>query len=162
MLLKNCRYLVTQDEKRRVLENTDVLVSGGTIEKIGKSIKAPRGAETIDCSQKIVMPGLVNTHTHLGMQSLRGKCDDLELFGWLSELESEEKKLTPKQVKQNALEGLREAIRTGTTTIYDSYKFPQERLEAFKEIGMRGVISSTVRDEKTFAESKKFLSASIT
>ena len=159
MLLKNCRYLVTQDEKRRVLENTDVLVSGGTIEKIGKSIKAPCGAEAIDCSQKIVMPGIVNTHTHLGMQSLRGKCDDFELFGWLTELEAQERKLTPKQVKQNALDGLREAIRTGTTTIYDSYKFPQERLEAFKEIGMRGVISSTVRDEKTFAESKKFLSA---
>ena len=82
----------------------------------------------------------------------------MELFGWLAELEPLEKKLTPKMVKENTLAGLREAVRTGTTTIYDSYKFPEARLEAFHEMGVRGMISSTVRDEKGLAESEKFLS----
>ena len=158
MLLKNCRYIITQDAKRRVLENADVLIEGDEISGVGKGLKAGRGVDAIDCSSKIVMPGLVNTHTHLGMHSLRGACDDLELFGWLAELEPLEKKLTPKMVKENTLAGLREAVRTGTTTIYDSYKFPEARLEAFHEMGVRGMISSTVRDEKGLAESEKFLS----
>lgn len=158
MLLKNCRFLVTQDEKRRVLQNFDVLVEGNRIAKIGKAMSDGRGEETIDCSQKIVMPGLVNAHTHLGMHSLRGSCDEKELFEWLAELEPLEKKLTAKQVKENTLSGLKEAIRFGTTTIYDSYKFPQERLEAFEEMGMRGLISSTITDEKSFRAGTSFLS----
>lgn len=157
MLLKNCRFIITQDSRRRILENCDILVEGKTISKIGKGLKAGKGEQTIDCSAKIVMPGLVNTHTHLGMHSLRGKCDDKELFEWLAELEPLEKKLGSKQVRENTLAGLHEAVRFGTTTIYDSYKFPEERLEAFRKTGVRGLISSTVTDEKTFSASEKFL-----
>ncbi len=155
MLLKNCRYLITQDSKRHIIENTDVLLEGSRIAKIGKNLG---GEDKIDCSKRIVMPGLVNTHTHLGMHSLRGMCDDLELFDWLAALEPEEKKLNPKQVKDNTISGLCEAVRFGTTTIYDSYKFPQERLEAFEKMGVRGVISSTVKNDKSLTESISFLS----
>lgn len=158
MLLKNCRYIVTQDCNRRILENCDVLIEGNTIARMGKNLKNGRGEEEIDCSGKIVMPGIVNTHTHLGMHSLRGRCDDSELFGWLSELEGYEKKLGAKEVKQNTIAGIEESVRFGTTTVYDSYKFPHERVEAFEEIGMRALVSSTVRDERSFSESKKFLS----
>ncbi len=157
MLLKNCRYILTQGAKRRVLQGQDILIEGNSIAKIGKGIKAGRDEEQIDCSQKIVIPGLVNTHTHLGMHSLRGENDRTELFDWLNALEAKEKKLTSKQVKENTLAGLREAVRFGTTTIYDSYKFPEQRLEAFSEMGVRGVISSTVTDEKTLKESTSFL-----
>ncbi len=158
MLLKNCRFIVTQDRKRRVLEKEDILIEGDCIAAIGKGLKPEGSTELIDCSGKIVMPGLVNTHTHLGMHSLKGKCDDEELFGWLSKLGPEEKKLSSKEVKENTLAGLAEAVRFGTTTIYDSYKFPQERLEAFVQSGVRGVISSTVTDGKGFSEAKKFIS----
>ncbi len=157
MLLKNCRYIVTQDSKRKILENADVLAEGGLISKIGKGIRAGRGDEIIDCSNKIVVPGLVNTHTHLGMHSLRGADDETELFDWLKGIGEAEKKLTAKQVGENTLAGLKEAVRFGTTTIYDSYKFPERRLEAFREMGVRGVLSSTVTDEKTFMASAKFL-----
>ncbi len=157
MLLWNCRYLVTQDNGRKIMENADVLIEGNKIAKVGKNLKPGRGEDAIDCSSKIVMPGLVNTHTHLGMHSLRGKCDGKELFEWLLELAPEEKKLTTKQVKENTAAGLREAVRFGTATVYDSYKFPEGRLEAFERAGVRGVLSSTVKDEKTFRESVKFL-----
>src|SRR3989338_3264893 len=116
MLLKNCRYIVTQDCNRRILENCDVLIEGNTIARMGKNLKNGRGEEEIDCSGKIVMPGIVNTHTHLGMHSLRGRCDDSELFGWLSELEGYEKKLGAKEVKQNTIAGIEESVRFGTTT----------------------------------------------
>ncbi len=157
MLLRNCRYIVTQDSGRRVLQNLDVLVEAGAIVGIGRGLKAPRGEEAIDCSGKVLMPGLVNTHTHLGMHSLRGKSDGRELFEWLEELEPLEKKLSAKDVRENTEAGMREAMRFGTTTVYDSYKFPEERLEAFEKAGMRGVISSTMRDEKTFKGATAFV-----
>ncbi|MBI4210809.1 MAG: amidohydrolase [Candidatus Diapherotrites archaeon] len=157
MLLKNCRYLVTQDARRRVLQGHDVRIDGDKIMGIGKGLKSTRGEEKLDCSRKIVMPGLVNTHTHLGMHSLRGKCDDRELLDWLAEIWPLERKLTPRQVKQNTLDGLREAIRFGTTAIYDSYRFPEHRLEAFAQTGVRGLLSSTVKDGETFKESAAFL-----
>ncbi|HZX20714.1 MAG TPA: amidohydrolase [archaeon] len=154
MLLKNCAFIITQNPQRKILKNMDILIEEDRIKKIGKNIKAKNA---IDCSNKIVMPGLVNTHTHLGMHSLRGKCDDKELFDWLAALEKEEQKMTEKTVYENTISGLKESIRFGSTTIYDSYKFPEIRVKAFKKIGARGVISSTVRDEKSFNASKKFL-----
>ena len=155
MLLKNCSYLITQNSKREILRNTDVLGEGNKIVKIGKKLT---NEEVIDCSGKIVMPGLVNTHTHLGMHSLKGKSDEMELFDWLKSIANEENKMTPKKVRENTLDGLKEAIRFGSTTIYDSYKFSDTRLEAFEEAKVRGVISSTVTNEKNLKDSKKFLS----
>ncbi len=159
MLLKNCQLLLTQDANRRIIGNADVLIEGSTIKKVGRGLKAGRGADTIDCAGKIVMPGLVNTHTHLGMHSLRGAKDDAELFDWLKGIEATEKKFTAKQVKENTIAGLKEAVRFGTTTVYDSYKFPEERLGAFEKMGVRGVLSSTVTDEKTFRASENFLNS---
>jgi len=90
MLLKNCAYLVTQDDKRRVLRGYSVKIDGDTIVKIGRVMRASRGEEVIDCSDKVVLPGLINTHTHLGMHSLRGICDDAELCDWLDIVVKEE------------------------------------------------------------------------
>jgi len=157
MLLRNCRYILTQDKGRRIFENRDVQTEGNTIAKIAKGISAQRGEEIIDCTRKIVMPGLVNTHTHLGMHSLRGKSDDKELFEWLKELEGEERETGAKKVRENTIAGMREAVRFGTTTIYDSYKYPQERAEEFEKGKVRAVVSSTVYDEKTLQHSKAFL-----
>ncbi|MCR4335397.1 MAG: amidohydrolase [archaeon] len=155
MLLKNCSYIITQNPKREILRNADVLIEENRIAQIGKNLK---DEEMIDCSGKILMPGLINTHTHLGMHSLKGKSDEAELFDWLKSISNEEAKLTPKKTYENTLDGLREAIRFGTTTIYDSYKFSDARLEAFEEAKVRGVISSTVNNAETLKDSKKFLS----
>ena len=152
MLLKNCKYIITQNNKRQVLQNKDLLIEGSTIKKIGKI-----QGKGIDCSKKIVMPGLINTHTHLGMHSLKGMKDDVELFDWLKWISKEEAKLTPKKVKENTILGINEAVKFGTTTIYDSYKNAEGRAEAFEKSGVRGVISSTTKDEKTFKKSVAFL-----
>lgn len=157
MLLKNCAYLVTQDPKRRILKGYSVKIDGDTITKVGRVIRASRGEKVIDCSDKVVLPGLINTHTHLGMHSLRGICDDEELFDWLNIVVREEKKLKKKQIMENTRDGLRESIRFGTTSIFDSYKFAEERLDLFTKMGMRGCISSTVRGKKDVNVLKTFV-----
>ncbi|MBR9700487.1 amidohydrolase [Candidatus Woesearchaeota archaeon] len=116
MLLKNCRYIVTQNGSREVLENKDILIEDNKIVKIGEDL-----GEGLDCSEKIVMPGLINAHTHLGMTSLRGVSDDKELAEWLEDIWAREAKLSEEDIKEGKRLGIKEALRTGTTTVVDMY-----------------------------------------
>lgn len=156
MLLKNCRFLITQNATRDILEHVDVLIEDCVIKKVGKNL-GKAGKEYIDCSRKIVMPGLVNTHTHLGMHSLRGLCDDAELHDWLGIVYKEEKKLSDKQILENTEAGLREAIRFGATCIYDSYRLAEERATIFEKLGVRGCLSSTIRERKDIQIASRFV-----
>jgi 5-methylthioadenosine/S-adenosylhomocysteine deaminase len=140
MLLKNASYIVTQDEKRRILKGYSVRIEGNRIAEIGRSLKG-RG---IDCKGKIIMPGLINTHAHLGMHSLKGICDDETLFDWLDIVNKEEEKLSVEDILRNTESGIRECIRSGTTCVYDSYRYAPERIKVFEKLGMRGFVSSTV------------------
>lgn len=144
MILKNCKYIVTQDSKRRILKGYDIEIEGEAIKKISRKIPG----KGIDCREKIVMPGLVNTHTHLGMHSLKGICDDETLFTWLDIVNKEEDKLSERQILKNTRDGAIECIRSGTTTVYDSYKYAAERIKVFNRLGLRGFVSSTVTKEK--------------
>ena len=157
MLLKNCAYLITQDARRTIQRNADVLIEGNSIKKIGKNISTGKNEIAIDCSNKIVMPGLINTHTHLGMYSLKGLCDDAELFDWLDRVGAEEKKLTKQQILTNTEHGLREAVRFGTTCIYDSYQHAKERASLFEKYSVRGCISSTIRTDADIKTSEHFI-----
>ncbi len=143
MLLKDCSYIVTQDEKRRVLRDKDILIDGGYIKAIGRF-----EGSGIDCRNKIVMPGLINTHAHLGMHSLKGICDDEAFFTWLGIVNSHEEGLDADRIIKNTEEGARECIRNGTTTVYDSYRFAPERIAVFQKLGLRAFVSSTVTKEK--------------
>ena len=89
MILKNCAYIITQNKNREILRNQDILIEGSTITAMGKNLK---GNDAIDCSKKAVMPGLINTHTHLGMHSLKGTADEGELFEWLANIKEKESK----------------------------------------------------------------------
>ena len=140
MLLKDCSFIITQDDKRRILKDYSIRIEGNLIVEIAKGIKG----KGMDCRGKIVMPGLINTHTHLGMHSLRGICDDETLFNWLDIVNREEEKLSMNQILRNTEEGIIECIRNGTTCVYDSYKFAPERIKVFEKLGMRGFVSSTV------------------
>ncbi|MCK4551213.1 MAG: amidohydrolase family protein, partial [Candidatus Aenigmarchaeota archaeon] len=90
ILVKNTTVL-TQDKNRKILKNTDVLVEGNSISKIGK-IKE-KADFVIDGTHKILMPGFVNTHTHAAMSLFKGFGDDIELQSWL------EKKIWPAEAK---------------------------------------------------------------
>jgi 5-methylthioadenosine/S-adenosylhomocysteine deaminase len=137
MLLQNCRYVVTQNGDREILEHVDILIEGNSIIEIGKGLARKHPKEkAIDCSERIVMPGLINCHTHLGMSGLRGISDDKELGEWLKDIIDGEHALSKKELEDGATLGLREALRTGTTTIVDHY-WDQAVLKAADDAGAR-------------------------
>jgi 5-methylthioadenosine/S-adenosylhomocysteine deaminase len=155
MLLKNCKYIITQDKNRQILKNYDILIEDDKIIDIKKKISG----KGLNCKDKIVMPGIVNTHAHLGMHSLKGICDDETLFDWLEIVYKEEDKLSVDDILKNTNDGAIESIKNGTTCVYDSYKFAPERIEIFKKLGMRAFVSSTVTKEKHLKHIDRLLKA---
>ena len=113
MLLKNCSYIITQNKRREILENSDILIKKDKIISIRKKIRAGK-EKIIDCKGKIVMPGLINMHTHLPMTLFRGYADDLSLEKWLrKKIWPIEVKYSGKEVYFGALLGCLENIKFG-------------------------------------------------
>ncbi len=127
ILLQGCRYLVTQDDKRTILEGVDVLIEGSRIAKIGKDLPKmlpgglPKETTVVDCSRKVVLPGLINCHTHLDIQLFRGVSDDKELHDWLDGIVPRKNGLDGGQLAEAAALGCREALRSGTTALADMH-----------------------------------------
>ena len=146
MILKNIRYLVTQNADRQILENVDVKVSENEISAIGHDLSS-EDEEVLDCSDKVVMPGLINAHTHVSMTLLRGISDDLELDDWLHDvIFPAEEKLDAKDAYVGAKLGCLEMLKSGTTTFNDMYDHMGQVAEAVEETGMRAVLSRGVLD----------------
>lgn len=146
MILKNIRYLVTQNRERELLENVDVLVKGSRIAAIGKSI--PEGAhEVVDCSDKMVMPGLVNAHTHASMALLRGISDNKNLQDWLEQdIFPAEEKIGAEEAYVGSLLACVEMLKTGTTTFNDMYDNMDQVAEAVDQTGIRAVLGRGLMD----------------
>lgn len=146
MILKNIRYLVTQNADRQILEEVDMKVSGNRISAIGHDLST-NGEEIIDCSDKVVMPGLINAHTHVSMTLFRGISDDLELEDWLHDvIFPAEEKLGPEDAYIGAKLGCLEMLKTGTTTFNDMYDHMDRVAEAVDETGIRSFLSRGVLD----------------
>lgn len=145
ILIKN-GIVVTMDNQRRILKNFSVAISEGRIAEIGEKIKGEADV-VIDASRKIVMPGLINTHTHLAMTLFRGIADDVPLTKWLQEvIWPIESKLEAKHVYAGSLLGCVEMIKSGTTCFNDMYFFLDEVANSINESGIRGVISHAMFD----------------
>ena len=138
LLLKNARYIITQNSEREILENKDVLIEGNTIAEIGEHLKAD---DEIDCSKNIVMPGLINLHTHSAMNLLKGYSDDLKLVDWLSKkVWPIEAKFQPEDVKWGSMLAFLEMVKTGTTCFNDMYFNSDIIAKCAQTIGIRGFI----------------------
>jgi len=157
--------VVTMDPARRVLAAGSVAVDGAAIAGVGPAAEiAARftGVETIDATGMVVMPGLVNTHTHAPMVMFRGLADDLALMDWLRQyiFPAEAKTVSPDMVRVGTRLAALEMIQSGTTTFADMYYFEEEVGRATRGAGLRGVLGETiigfpVPDAKTPAESLK-------
>jgi 5-methylthioadenosine/S-adenosylhomocysteine deaminase len=128
-----------------------VAVDGGAIVGLGlrKEVeRAYRGWERIDASGKLVMPGLINAHTHAPMTLFRGIADDLPLETWLQEYiwPAEAKWVDPNFVRLGTQLAAAEMIRSGTVLFCDMYFFEDDIAEACKEIGLRVVIGEGLVD----------------
>ncbi len=155
LLLKNCDWIVTQDEDRRVLRNASVKVVDGRITEVGQNISST-SAKTLDCHGKVLLPGLINTHTHLSMTLFRGYADDMELKDWLEQkIWPLEKKLTDEMCYNGALLGAWEMIRTGTTSFVDMYFHMERVADAVKQAGLRGFLSHGIIDPPDKAAKEK-------
>jgi len=123
------------------IDDAAVGISGGTIRFACARGDAPpvMPKETLDAAGCLVMPGLVNTHTHLPMTCFRGLADDLPLMEWLHEpmFPAEAKHVNREMIRRGALLGMAEMILSGTTTCCDSYFYESSVAEAAVEAGVR-------------------------
>ncbi|NOQ37412.1 amidohydrolase family protein [archaeon] len=157
ILLKNCSYILTQDNDRSILKNQDILIKDGKIQDIGQNLS--NSGYVIDCKNKLAMPGLVNTHNHLAMTLFKGYGDDMPLDKWLSEkIWPAEEKLDADAVYNGTMLAFAEMIKTGTTTFNDMYFFCEKVVDAAITAGMRGFASYSMIDlnnpEKRISEIK--------
>jgi len=141
--------VVTMDPARRVLAPGAVAIEGGAIVAVDEPAAiaaAYRGAETIDASGTVVLPGLVNTHTHAPMVLYRGLADDLALMEWLEKyiFPAEAKTVSAAFVRTGTRLAALEMIQSGTTLFTDMYYFEEEIARATKEAGLRGVLGQSV------------------
>src|SRR5262245_25040331 len=145
--------VVTMNSDRRVFENGYVAmrgdggfcVGGDAADLKSRGYKAGR---TMDARGKVVLPGLINAHTHIPMTLFRGVADDLDLQDWLTKyiFPAEAKNVTRDFVVAGARLGLAEMIRGGTTTYADMYYFEDAIAEETRKAGLRGTLGETVID----------------
>ena len=141
--------VLTMDRDLKQYSPGAVAVKGDTIIAVGyeDEIKNKYSAqETIDCNGKVLMPGLINAHTHVPMTLLRGLADDLRLDVWLMGymMPVEREFVSPEFVRLGTLLACAEQIRSGITTFNDMYYFEEDVAKATAEAGMRAVCGQTV------------------
>ncbi|MBA2380447.1 MAG: amidohydrolase [Blastocatellia bacterium] len=143
--------VVTMDGRRRVIENGAVAVRGSTIVAVGTRAEVAgryRARQTVNATGRAVIPGLINTHTHIPMVLFRGIADDMDLNEWLTKFifPAEAKNVTEEFVRAGTRLGVAEMIRGGTTTYADMYYFEDAIAEETYKAGMRGVLGETIID----------------
>ena len=143
--------VVTMDPDRRVIEDGAIFIRNGMILSVGKRSELlpwTRGVRTINATGKAIIPGLINTHTHVPMSLFRGIADDMDLQEWLTKFifPAEAKNVDEAFVRAGTRLGMAEMIRGGTTTYCDMYYFEDAIADETKKAGMRGVLGETVLD----------------
>jgi len=141
--------VLTENDVRQVLSPGAIAINGTDIVDVGTPAEiAARytATQTIDARDQVVLPGLINTHTHAPMVMFRGLADDLALMDWLQKyiFPAEAKTVSPEFVRTGTRLAALEMIQSGTTTYADMYYFEEEIAKATKEAGLRGVLGQTI------------------
>ena len=149
-LLVTGKYLYSQDRDKTIVRDAGVAISRDTIIETGPAVELTAkypDADRLSTEHGLIMPGLVNTHTHAAMACFRGLADDLPLMQWLQEyIFPVEAKLTGEMVYQSTLLSLAEMIKSGTTSFCDMYLFAKDVARAADESGMRAWIGEVLYD----------------
>ncbi|MBN1147896.1 MAG: amidohydrolase family protein [Anaerolineales bacterium] len=148
LLLTNALVL-TMDEDFHTYESGAVAIAGDSILAVGPEAalkSAYMAQETFDCGGKVLLPGLINAHTHAPMTLLRGLADDLRLDVWLMGyiMPVEREFVSPEFVRLGTQIACLEMLRSGTTCFADMYYFEEHVARATAEAGLRAVCSQTV------------------
>ncbi|MBR2659069.1 amidohydrolase [Candidatus Saccharibacteria bacterium] len=162
ILIKNCNLISMAESRERYEPGMDILIEDGKIKKIGKNLDAV-GGEVIDAAGKIVMPGFINTHSHIAMSIFRETLDGYSLQDWLEKkIWPMEDKLTPEDIHDASLLSFVEMVKTGTVMANDQYFLPENSIRAAGLIGVRLMTTRTVFDlsnnpDKMLAEQEELI-----
>ncbi len=147
ILIKNVNLISMDYTREKYEQNMDIYISEKRIEKIGKNIEPKKDTQIIYAKDKICMPGLINTHTHLSMSIFRETLDGYTLQDWLNKkIWPMEDKLTEEDMYYASLLSCIEMISTGTTFANDQYFMTESTIKAANELGMRLQVTRTVND----------------
>ncbi|PKN64149.1 MAG: S-adenosylhomocysteine deaminase [Deltaproteobacteria bacterium HGW-Deltaproteobacteria-15] len=141
--------IVTMQSREQVLKGASLGITGDRISFLGdsKNLPTPDAKKVVDAKGGLVLPGLVNGHTHAAMTLFRGLADDLPLMEWLTKyIFPVEKRMDTAFVKTGALLACAEMILSGITTFCDMYLFEEEIAKAAKEAGMRCLVGEVLYD----------------
>jgi 5-methylthioadenosine/S-adenosylhomocysteine deaminase len=141
--------VITENAAHQILTPGAVAIDGADIVEVDRpEAIAARYApgQTIDARRDVVMPGLINTHTHAPMVMFRGLADDLALMEWLQKyiFPAEAKTVSPEFVRTGTRLAALEMIESGTTTFADMYYFEEEIARTARDAGLRGVLGETI------------------
>lgn len=146
--LIKAHYVVTVDGSHRVIENGAMAIQGDHLVAVGtaQELAGVKAKQTMDAGDAIIMPGLINTHTHVPMSLMRGIADDRKLQDWLEHyiFPAEAKNVSPEFVRWGTALGCAEMALGGTTTFTDMYYFEEVIAETTKKAGLRGVLGQSV------------------
>jgi 5-methylthioadenosine/S-adenosylhomocysteine deaminase len=150
-LLVHPRWLIPVEPERVALARHSVAVrDGGIVDILPQAeARARYHAGTVqELPEHVLIPGLVNLHTHAAMSLMRGISDDLPLARWLNEViwPAESRHVSPAFVRDGTRLAIHEMLRGGITTCNDMYFFPDEAAAAFAESGMRAIVGLIVLD----------------
>jgi len=143
--------ILTSDEKDSIIHSGSIAIDGDTIAGIGRSEDIEvsfSGRRTIDARNCLVMPGLINSHTHAAMTCFRGIADDMELMDWLNNyiFPAEARNVDPELAYWGSMLACAEMIKSGTTTFCDMYLFEDETAQVARQAGMRCLLGEGLFD----------------
>ncbi|MCK5849467.1 MAG: amidohydrolase [Kiritimatiellae bacterium] len=146
--------IITMDRNKSIYPDGYIVITDSVITDVGvydKSVELVKAKQRIDATGKLIIPGLINTHTHAAMTLFRGLADDLELNDWLQNhiWPAEAKFINSKTVRLGTQLAIAEMLLSGTTTFNDMYFFEDVVARTAREIGMRVVIGEGLIDFPT-------------
>ena len=146
MLIKNGNVIIFENEDVKV-KKLDIRIDGEEITETKEKLEEKANEKVIDASDKVVMPGLINTHAHIAMSIFRGTFEGSDLYTWLKEkIWPIEDKLTEEEVYNATNLSILEMISTGTTCVNDHYFFSKKIREALEKSKMRAMITRVLMD----------------
>lgn len=153
-LIIEARWLAPVSAKEKLLEHYSVVVQADILIDLLPTVQArlKYTASTLVClDEHVLIPGLINTHTHAAMSLMRGMADDLPLMTWLNEhiWPAERAVVVENYVRDASLLGCAEMLSSGTTCFNDMYFFPQSTAAAVNQAGMRANLGLTVLEFPT-------------
>src|SRR5262249_22992159 len=150
-LIQNGLVLASANSAPR---SADILIEDGVIAAVGSGFRAPAGAKTVNASNRLVIPGLINAHTHRRENLLKGLIDNRPLEPWLFQLAALSDERTPEDQYVSVALGAIEMLKHGVTAAYEVFTHipiitPEAiaaALSAYRDVGLRAVVAPAIAD----------------